>query len=150
MIRLTSSGRDPAEFSAQLALARDMRRGKLALTFRLRTAPATTGTLEVLSAYTRDTAMRLAFVPGGITLPGATTTQPLPPGEWIDAIVIVDLARGRWSARFRREDLAILEINDAPSPKTGLESVDWFGWTLDPRVASTLEISGISLRHTGG
>lgn len=150
VIRLTSSGRDPAEFSAQLALARDMRRGKLALTFRLRTAPATTGTLEVLSAYTRDTAMRLAFVPGGITLPGATTTQPLPPGEWIDAIVIVDLARGRWSARFRREDLAILEINDAPSPKTGLESVDWFGWTLDPRVASTLEISGISLRHTGG
>jgi hypothetical protein len=30
-----------------------------------------------------------------------------------------------------------------------LEAVDWFGWTLDPRVASTLEISGVKLRRTG-
>jgi hypothetical protein len=149
VIRLTSSGRDAADFSAQLALARQMRRGRLELDFRLRTAPTTSGTMEILSAYTRAAALRLAFVPGGIALPDGTEKQPLPAGEWIDAQVRVDLAGGRWSARFSRDDRALAEIKSAPSPKPGLEAVDWFGWTLDPRVASTLEISGVKLRRTG-
>ena len=59
----------------------------------------------------------------------------------------IDLAAGRWSARFSRADQVVAELRSIASPQPGLESVDWFGWTLDPAVASTLEVSGVRLRR---
>ncbi|MFZ9837888.1 MAG: chitobiase/beta-hexosaminidase C-terminal domain-containing protein [Opitutaceae bacterium] len=147
VLRLRSSGRDAAEASPQLVLARRMGRGPLELAFRLRTTPATAGTLEVMSAYAHATAVRLTFVPGGLAAPGTAAPLPLPAGEWLDARVEIDLTAGRWSARFSRADQIVAELQSVPSPQPGLESVDWFGWTLDPAVASTLEVSGVRLRR---
>ena len=81
-----------------------------------------------------------------VMLAGVTVERP--ETVTIDAQVRVDPAGGRWSARFSRAERTLAEIKAAPSPKAGLEAVDWFGWTLDPRVASTLEITGVKLRRS--
>lgn len=149
VIRLVSSGKDPADNAAQLAIGRAMRRGRLELTLRFRSSATTAGEMEVLSAFARHAALRFRLERGTLVVPGTDVRQPLPSDTWIDARIEIDLKNAVWSATLTSDGGPVLSLPGVASPQRGLSSVDWFGWTMDANVKSTIEFARFDLRRIG-
>lgn len=149
VIRLTSSGSDSPDYVGQLLLARAMRRGRIELTLRFRVSATTTGTMEVLSAFIHQAALRLRLERGALVVPGGTAPYPLPADAWINAKIEVDMKQGIWSARLTHEGRTIVDLARVQSPDGSLLSVDWFGWTMDAKTKSTMEFARFDLKRLG-
>ena len=149
VIRLTSSGNDSADYVGQLALARAMRRGRIELTLRFRVSETTTGTMEVMSAFVHQAALRIRLEGGALVIPGGTAPYPLPADAWINAKIEVDMKQGIWSAFLTHEGRTIVDLARVKSPDGSLLSVDWFGWTMDAKTKSTMEIARFDLKRLG-
>lgn len=149
VVRLVSSGKDPADNAAQLAIGRAMRRGRLELTLRFRSSASAAGKMEVLSAFAHKAALRFRLEGGSLLVPGTDVRRPLPIGAWIDARIEIDLKNAVWSANLTSDGAPIFNLPRVDSPDGGLSSVDWFGWTMDANVKSTIEFARFDLRRIG-
>ena len=147
VVRLVSSGKDPADNAAQLAIGRAMRRGRLELTLRFRSSAAATGAMEVSSAFARQAALRFRLEKGAMLVPGSDVRHQLPNDTWIDARIEIDLKNAEWSATLTNDGGPVLSLPRVVSPHRGLSSVDWFGWTMDGKVKSTIEFARFDLRR---